>query len=271
MAVEELIHAGKFPRRYVTITKASVLLGVFATVKAPFRPEESIGVLTHLLAHAWVVLQKCAQVRMFLHKLPVIDQRRILAQLLCDLRMAVEELIHAGKFPTRYVTITKASVLLGVFATVKAPFRPEESIGVLTHLLAHAWVVLQKCAQVRMFLHKLPVIDQRRILAQLLCDLRMAVEELIHAGEFPTGDVAITKAAVLLGVFATVKAPSRPEERIGVLTHLLAHAWVVLQKCAQVRMFLHKLPVIDQRRILAQLLCDLRMAVEELIHAGEFP
>src|SRR5579863_7420246 len=108
---------------------------------------------------------------MALNKFTVIDERWIPAQLFCDLRMAVHELIEVGQF--------LAAVTL--FASIKTLFLAHHSIGILAEILLNARVFLQELLQVRMVFDELLVVHQRRIFAQLPAKLRMSVEEAVEA------------------------------------------------------------------------------------------
>src|SRR5258708_29040951 len=53
-------------------------------------------------------------------------------------------------------------------------------------------MVLQKLLQFRMLFDEVLVIDQRRILAELLGNFRMAVQELVHFCHLSAGRVVVT-------------------------------------------------------------------------------
>src|SRR5260370_26128969 len=78
-----------------------------------------------------------------------------------------------------------------VLSPVIAFLPPHEGARVLLELLADFGMLLQIFLQRRMVLDPRCVIDQRRILTQLLRDIRMAVQEPVHAPQFPPGRVII--------------------------------------------------------------------------------
>src|SRR5713101_1125583 len=83
--------------------------------------------------------------------------------------------------------------MLASFPPVEAFLPPHESGRVLAELLPDFRMLLQIFLQSGMVLNPLFVVDQRRILAQLFRDLRMAVQEPVHARQFPPGRVIVLR------------------------------------------------------------------------------
>src|SRR6266478_1078385 len=94
----------------------------------------------------------------------------------------------------------------------------------------------------------------------------MAVQESVHARQFPAGCVMIA----LSPLFPPVVAILPPHESVRVLAELLADLGMLLQKFLQRRMVRDPVLVVNQRRILAKLFRGLRMAVQELVHIRQF-
>src|SRR5258706_182926 len=119
--------------------------------------------------------------------------------------MSAKELAKAGQLPTARgithtvpipavagadstVTVTVTIVLVPIVAI----FLPHEGIRVLLELFADSRMVLQILLQFRMLFDEVLVIDQRRILAELLGNFRMAVQELVHFCHLSAGRVVVT-------------------------------------------------------------------------------
>src|SRR6516162_1922282 len=89
---------------FICLTPSGGMIeSVFAPVEAVFPVHEELGVFRNLLTNRRMILQVGLQSRMVLHKLGVVDQRRIRVQLFGNFAVVVEKLIEAGKFPTRDV------------------------------------------------------------------------------------------------------------------------------------------------------------------------
>ena len=110
------------------------------------------------------------QVRMVRHKLLVVHQRWIPAQLFGNLRMRVHEPVHVRQFSACHIAITRL-----IFPPVKALFLTHKSVRVLAQLFAHFRMLLQILLQVTMPFHKFLIVYQRRIPANLLGKLGVTV------------------------------------------------------------------------------------------------
>jgi hypothetical protein len=162
-------------------------------LKALFRLHESYRVLAEFLANSRVLLQKFLQLWVTLHPLMVVDQRGILAQLLGDFRMLIQELVHVGQFSAGYIAIAEARVL----SLVEALFRLHESGGILAEFFADFGVLLQELLQRRMVLDEFFVSNQRGVLTQLFRDFGMAIEKLIHVRDLPIPSVVVLRRHTL--------------------------------------------------------------------------
>src|SRR5713101_8282073 len=108
--------------------------------------------------------------------------------------MSVQEPVRSRQLLTSYVPISCQvpiaiscdSMIVTIALTPVEPLFPaHERVRVLAKLLANSGVALQKLLQCRLILNELLVADQRRILAQLLLNFRMAVQEFVHVGDLP--------------------------------------------------------------------------------------
>src|ERR1700724_3571264 len=112
--------------------------------------------------------------------------------------MAVHEPVHACQFSTSCVALSTVASAVSVTITIialvpfVAIFLSHEGVRVLSELFADSGVILQKLPQLRMLFDELLVIDQRRILAELLSNFRMAIQEPVHLCQFSTGRVVVT-------------------------------------------------------------------------------
>src|SRR5438876_11689120 len=121
---------------------------------------------------------------MFLDKVLVLDQNGIFLQLFRDFRMAVQEPIHIREFFTGYVAVPFMPVCRLV--PVEPLLLPHKGSWIFSELFPDSSVLLQVLLEGWMLRDELIVVDQQRILLQLLCDLRMAVEELVHLRDLPS-------------------------------------------------------------------------------------
>src|ERR1700681_3577854 len=110
--------------------------------------------------------------------------------------MAVHEPVHTCQFSASCVAISTVAVSVTITIIALVPFvaifLSHEGVRVLSELFADSGVILQKLPQLRMLFDELLVIDQRRILAELLGNFRMAIQEPVHLCQFSTGRVVVT-------------------------------------------------------------------------------
>ena len=183
-------------------------------------------------------------------------------QLFCDLGMAVHEVVQVSELTTSYVAIGP------VFPAIEALFSVHERVRVLLHLFAHSGVAGQEFLERRVRLDELFVVDQRRVLAQLLGDLGVAVHEAIHVGQLAARDVTIAAVAIPIAIFAPVIALLLMHHGVRILIEIFPDFGMILQVALKIRVSFDELPFVHQRGILANLLGELRMAVEESIERG---
>src|SRR5271170_2400387 len=204
-----------------------------------------------------MVLEISLQRGMVAHEFRVISQRRILAKLIGGFAVGVQELVEAREFLAIDVAI--------VLTTIVTIFVMQEGIRVLLWLCAKFRMLPQIRLQRRMVAHEFWVINQRRILAKLLGSFAVSVQELIEVRQFLTIDVAIAVAIVLTPIVARFLT----HERVRIRFDLFAYRRMILQISLQGRMAVHKIIVIYQRGILADVAGDFGMAVQELIEVRE--
>src|SRR5271155_4431298 len=131
---------------------------------------------------------------MVLHEFWLVHQRRILAKLLSCFAVGVQELIEARQFLAVHVTIAAAIPP----PPVVTRFLTHEAVRISLDLLANRWMILQISLQRRMPVHKIIVIYQRRVFANVAGDFGMAVQELIEVCEFLAGSVVALESWSIL-------------------------------------------------------------------------
>src|SRR5579859_2720365 len=184
MTAEELAKSGQLPTISIAVAESIVaitpiiLSSIFSPVVTLLPLHESVRVRFELLTHFRMRLQILLQGWMVLDPLAVVDQRRVLAQLLRDFPMAVEEPVHVPHRPE-------------ILAPVVAFLPPHKGVWVLFELLTHFRMLLQILLQSGMLADPVGVADQRRVLAELLGDFRMVVQKIVHARYFPPGRVVV--------------------------------------------------------------------------------
>src|SRR5580692_1562161 len=197
------------------------------------------------------------QCGMVLHELLVIHQRRILAQLLGGFAVSVQELIEARQF-------FAVGAIAIVLAVIVAIFLPHEGVRIFLYLLANCRMLLQIGLKLRMVSDVFLVIHEGRIFAKLLGSFAVTIQELIEAREVLAIDIAI---AIVL---AAIVAIFLPHEGVRILPDLVTNLRMVLQIGLERRMPLHKVVVVYERRILANISGEFGMAVQKLIEARQF-
>src|SRR5580698_6063426 len=126
------------------------------------------------------------QARMFVNVPTIIDQRRIAVELLRDLGMPVEVAI-GGRQRMRTDRFTPMLVV---------PFVRHEAIRMMLQLRADFRMILEVLVEARMSRKVLRVIDQSRIVGQLLGHFGMLVEvTVVEMPDFTASD-SVTAAAV---------------------------------------------------------------------------
>src|ERR1700727_594005 len=131
MMIHEAVHVRQLTASHIPITTL-----VFAAVKALLLVHEGIRILLVLLANSRMIGQELLQIGVALHKLLVVYQRWIFAQLLRNLRMAVHKMVHVRQLTASHVPITTL-----VFAAVKALLLVHEGIRILLVLLANSRMI----------------------------------------------------------------------------------------------------------------------------------
>src|SRR6202042_2650960 len=225
------------------------------------RLKKTLRVLAQFFVYLRMRFQIIVQRRMILEVLLVAGERRILGKFASDVAVPFHELVEAGEFAATHIPV---ATRVKVFAAVKALLLMHEGIRILLVLLAKFRMIGQELLQIRVALHKLLVVYQRWIFAQLLRNLRMAIHKMVHVRQRSAGHVAITTL-----VFAAVKALLLMHEGIRILAEFFADFRMLLQVLLQLAVLLNKLFVVHQRRIPPHLFGDLWVAVEKAVKAGK--
>src|SRR5277367_1955939 len=132
------------------------------------------------------------QCGMVTHEFLVIHQRGVFAKLFGGLAVRVQELIEARQLLTVDVAIAI------VFTPIVARFLTHEGVRLSLDLLAYRRMILQISLQSRMAIHKILVIYQRGIFANVARDFGMAVQEAIEVRKFLAGSVVALKSWSIL-------------------------------------------------------------------------
>src|SRR5215472_2935280 len=147
--------------------------------------EEGLWVGHELLFYLGVGAQILLKFGMFMYVGILLDERRILGEIPCDIGMPGEEFAEVA---VRIIRITNTTRLRLV--TVIAVFRAHECIGIFPQFFTDRGVLLHIGLQCRVVLQKLLVVDERWVLTNLIGDFAVAVEELVEAPQLPARDVA---------------------------------------------------------------------------------
>jgi hypothetical protein len=166
-------------------------------------------------------------------------------------------------------------------------------------------MVLEVRLQSWMALHKFSLVHQGGIFANLFADLTMFIKESVKISRFPAFGITVLSAVIPIAIpiariaifsisigiaiscvvitissaadiaVACIRIASieilQPHERVGLLTDLLFHTWMVLQILVQLRMALQELRVVHQSRRSPKLFGIFAMAIQELIESRQVP
>src|SRR6516225_1488777 len=231
MVVEELVSPGSL---------GAVDIEVVVSLELCFTTLEGPGVLLPLLTNLRMILEKILQLRMLRHPFLVVNQAGVFPELLGDFRMVVEELISPGSLGAGNIQVVVLLILC--FAALKDP-------RVILPLLADPWMFLEILLEGWMLLQILLVVNEVRILPQLLGNSRMAVEELVSPGSLGAGDFS-----------AAHNEPVRiVHKRCRVRFNLLCYPRMVVKESLELGMLSQIVRIVDQRRVLLKLLVHPRM------------
>ena len=90
------------------------------------------------------------------------------------------------------VTPPIVAVTPAIIATIRPPFAPEEGLRVLTKFFPHGGMILQEFIQPGLVLTPLLILNQSRILIELLLNAGMIVEVTVEISELLAGSVFVT-------------------------------------------------------------------------------
>src|SRR5260370_24377790 len=110
--------------------------------------------------------------------------------------MAVHEPVHTCQFSASCVAISAIAISVSVtiiaLVSFVAIFLSHEGVRVLLELFADSRWILPKLPPFRMLVDELLIIDQRRMLAEVLGNFRMALQDPVRPCQFSTGRVVVT-------------------------------------------------------------------------------
>src|SRR5208282_2501030 len=190
--------------------------------------------------------QVLMQARVILDVLGIIDEGRILVELLGDLGMRVHVAIGARQR-------MRAVVLAVVFVVALAS---HEAVGMMLELLADFRMVLEVLVETRMSGQELRIVHQPWITGKLLCHFGMLVEVAV----VKPADLAARDSVAAIAI--VVMAPFVAHEAVGMLLQILPYFRMFRQKLVEAGMSGEELRVVRQRRIGAQLTGHFGMLVE---------
>jgi hypothetical protein len=137
---------------------------------------------------------------MVLHKVSIVKQGRIFANLFGNFTMSIQESVKirnvsAIAIAIRHISAIGIAILSTGIAIAQVRvvavgiFQSYERVGLLADLLFHARVRLKIRIELRMALQELRVVDQGWRFANLFGNFAMAIEKLIKSGQVPARDV----------------------------------------------------------------------------------
>ncbi|MFZ0270869.1 MAG: hypothetical protein WB524_25515 [Acidobacteriaceae bacterium] len=213
MSIQESVKICHVPAIVIAIRHASevrIAIGstaiTVAHVRIPvegiFLPHEGVRVLPYLVANSRVVLEISFENRMILHKLSIVQQGRIFANLFGNFTMVIQEPIktrHVSAIVIAIRHVSAVGIAIGstgiTIAQVRVAgveiFQSHERVGALADLLFHTRVFLEIRTELRMAFEELRIVDQGRRFAKLVRDFAMTIEKLIKSRQVPASDVVV--------------------------------------------------------------------------------
>src|SRR5579863_3754754 len=101
--------------------------------------------------------------------------------------MVAKKLVEACQSVS--VTTVVVAIVVAILALIKTILLPHEAVGVLSDFVTNFRMLLQIILQRGMSRQELLVVEERWILAHLLGDFGMAIEEVIHARQLPSSSI----------------------------------------------------------------------------------
>lgn len=191
-------------------------------------------ILPQLLADAGVVLEVGLQGRMAIYKLPIIEERRISADLFRNFAVIIEEAVKIGRDPIHRIPVVDIAILAACIATV----------GILIPVVAPVGIAI----------------------------LIPSISVTILIGRISAIGITILSAGVTVThVRVTVVAVCETHEGVRILPDLVANSRIVAEVSLQSRMALYPFPIVQQGRIFANLFGDFTVLVEESIETRRIP
>src|SRR5262249_11097359 len=136
----------------------------------------------------------------------IVEQFRILLQVLLDVRMCIQEAIEVLELLPRNIASR----------TVEPLFTIHEDSWIFRRLRTDAWMCVEELFEFRMRGTIRRIVEQFRILLQVLLDVRMRIQEAIEVLQLLARDIATRTVEPL---FTIHEAPR-------VFAYLFAYAWV---------------------------------------------
>jgi len=149
---------------------------------------ESVRILSHSVPKFRMILQVGLELGMTLHVVLIVDQLRILAKLLGNFAMAIEELIEVNALFVHAL----------IFMAIITGFLVHESVWIFFQLLANSRMLLHEGLERWMAFYEFIVVHERGVLSNLFGNLAVRIKELIELSKFLASDVAIVSRLCIL-------------------------------------------------------------------------
>jgi hypothetical protein len=167
---------------------AITVIVIVPSISVVIGTSEGVRILSHSVPKFRMILQVGLELGMTLHVVLIVDQLRILAKLLGNFAMAIEELIEVNALFVHAL----------IFVAIITGFLVHESVWILFQLLANSRMLLHEGLERWMAFYEFIVVHERGVLSNLFGNLAVRIKELIELSKFLASDIAIVSRLCIL-------------------------------------------------------------------------
>jgi hypothetical protein len=189
VAVAIVVVAASVAIPVVVCTGISIaVIVIVPSISVVIGTSEGVRILSHSVPKFRMILQVGLELGMTLHVVLIVDQLRILAKLLGNFAMAIEELIEVNALFVHAL----------IFVAIITGFLVHESVWIFFQLFANSRMLLHEALERWMAFYEFIVVHERGVLSNLFGNLAVRIKELIELSKFLASDIAIVSRLCIL-------------------------------------------------------------------------
>jgi hypothetical protein len=178
MSIQESVEIRHVSGVAISISAGVTIAHVRIAVVGIFLVHEGARILPYLVANAGVVPEVSFESRMVPHKISIVQQGRVFANLFGDFAMFIQESVEIRH--VSLVAIPVAVTIAHVRAAVEGIFLVHEGPWILTYLIVNTGVIPEVSFESRMFPQEISIVEQGRIFANLFGNFTVFIQELVE-------------------------------------------------------------------------------------------